>query len=92
MVYGGSGGSASVSSQLHIVPTYDSHHTKGESLNSLIKAADSTFPKRSHPPFTYVFLTYTSCPKIFCCHLGVKNNQNIAKIGDVVQKTITFGE
>ncbi len=33
------GGSAAVSSHFHIVHTYGSHHTKGEPLNSLMKAA-----------------------------------------------------
>ena len=40
-VIGGSG----VSSQLHIVHTYESHHTKEELLNSLIKAAALNIPK-----------------------------------------------
>ena len=35
-VIDGSGGSAAVSLQLHIVHTYESHHIKGELWNSLI--------------------------------------------------------
>ena len=48
-VDGGSGGSAAVSSQLHIVYTYESHHIKGEPWNSLKKTAASTLQKRPHP-------------------------------------------
>ena len=36
-------GSAAASSQLQIVHTYGSHHTKGELWNSLMKAAAPTF-------------------------------------------------
>ena len=37
--FGGSNGSAAVSLQLHIVHTYEYHHTKGEPLSYLMKAA-----------------------------------------------------
>ena len=40
-VFGSSGGS--ISSQLHIVHTYDSHHTKGEPWNSLMKTVTPSF-------------------------------------------------
>ncbi len=50
-IYAGNGdsdGPTAISSQLHTVHTYESHHTKGEHLNSLIKAAVPTFHKRPH--------------------------------------------
>ncbi len=37
---------AAVSSQFHIVYTYESHHTKGEPWNYPMKAAAQTFQKR----------------------------------------------
>ena len=42
-VFGGSGGYSTVSSQLHIVHSYEYHHTKGTPWNSLINAASQTF-------------------------------------------------
>ncbi len=52
--FGGNSGSAAVSSQLHIVHTYESRHSKGEPWNSIMKAAAPTFQKRqdSLPSFT----------------------------------------
>ena len=47
---GDGGYSASVSSQLHIDLTYESHHTKGNPCNSLMKAVAPTFQKWPHPP------------------------------------------
>ena len=47
---GGFGGSATVSSQLHTIHAYESHHTKEELWNSLMKAAAPTFRKRPHLP------------------------------------------
>ena len=38
LVFVDSGCYAAVSSQFHLVHTFDSHHTKGEPLNSLLKA------------------------------------------------------
>ena len=46
--YRGSGVSAAVSS--HIVHIYESHHTKGETWNSLLKAVAPLLQKRPHPP------------------------------------------
>ncbi len=51
-LFGGCGGSAAGCSQLHIVHTYESYHTKGEPWNSLMKAAAATLQKRPHPPPT----------------------------------------
>ncbi len=36
--------------QLHFVNTYESHHTKGETWNSLTETAASTLQKRLYPP------------------------------------------
>ena len=43
VIFGGSGGSATVSSQFDIVQTYDSHHTQEEPWNSILKDAAPTY-------------------------------------------------
>ena len=43
VVFGSSCGSGVVSTQFHIVHTYNSHHTKGEAWNSHMKSAAPTY-------------------------------------------------
>ena len=85
VIFGGSGGSATVSSQFDIVQTYDSHHTQEEPWNSILKAAAPTchtgrFQYRPHPhPLPLYFLSFAYVLLIEKENTKVKfrNNKNV---------------